>query len=123
MAGEFVATLQFVANKAPGIINVNRSASPVNVDIAGSKYLQGLASFTTAPSALPLGDVTSPGGMVWLRNVGAVDIRFRNGSGGTNVILLKVGDPPAMFRISDDCVLYGVSASASCDVEFVVFDV
>ncbi len=91
MAGELVLTATLQANKSPTLQNVSMSQLGIALDIAGSNFEKSTQAFTTSPTLLIIGPITTVG-YVMLRNTDTVnDLLVRVGSGGADLIKIRKG--------------------------------
>jgi len=105
-----------------GVTNsaVGKAATAVQVDVAGNAYIEASMATSTSPAAIPLGGVTTPR-WAQFQNMDATDnISIRDGSGGTNLITMKPGDPVATLPLAAGAVPYAVASANTPRLDYLI---
>jgi hypothetical protein len=108
-------------NKASIMSNaVSRSVSGLTFTMTGNYYVQGEVLALTSATVVPLGAVTTPHFAVFINHDATNFVKFRNGSGGADFLQLYPGEP-FFGPLYGSCVPYVIADTASCVVEYLIF--
>lgn len=100
---------------------VARALAEQQFTMTGTHYIEGVLGVTTSAIAVPLGSVATPG-WFWAYNADPTNtIHFRNDSGGADTAMLKPGEF-CLFRWDDGATPYAIADSATCLMEYVLFE-
>jgi hypothetical protein len=92
------------------------------VSVAGTKTKSNVQVVGTSEERLELGDV-GVGGWLWIINRDTTNfVSLRAATGETNLCKLLPGDPPMWLRISPDATPYVIADTASCELEYRVYE-
>lgn len=122
MANELViATFNIAYSKAAnGAITIATPA--ISATVTGGGYLDNIQAVGTSEEAIVLGDNTA-GGWFYCRNWDATNFSEVRGGTGTVDVIKMLPAEFALFRRSGDCTApYAISDTASCLVQFSIFD-
>lgn len=114
------ATLAYDKNNA----QVLESVVNLLADVTGNgMYARSSYSAPTASTALPLGDVTSPGGWLFIKNTDDTNfVKVQTAASGTEFARLLAGEF-AFFRLAPGLTAPALqSDTAACIVSYAVFD-
>ncbi len=125
MANEITTTTSFVYTK--NSITAQDSGSNVLSSVAGNG-LNANNSFSVPTTAggvvIPLGNVTSPGGFLWIVNTDGTNyVQLLTAVSGTEFARLLPGDPPLWIRLAPGLTAPAVQAhTGACIIRYKIFD-
>jgi hypothetical protein len=121
MASELDITVAFTFDK--GTHEEFSRAATFSVTVSGNRYFHNIQSIGITEEALNLGDLTSPFGVAWFRNLDETNyVEIRLGTGASNdIIRLNAGEAWPLRLGSDVSAPYAIANTAAVDLEIVVF--
>lgn len=120
MAGEIKLTvlLKFAKSSTTTEAKVNDLA----VTVTGTRFIHNRQSIGTSEEALDLGDIATGGWFVAINRGATNFIEIRSGTGATDIIKLKAGEP-CCFRMSGDATApFAIANTAAGDLEYWLFE-
>lgn len=120
MAQEITISISLSAYK-PSVMSspVGRAVNGLPFTMTGNLLAEGVILIGTAPTLIPVGQITSPH-FAFFKNVDAANyITLRNGSGGADLPQLYPGEA-ALIPLLTTAMIYGVANLASALLEYLI---
>ena len=123
MANELSVSMSFTYEKG-NVEEISRTVSAKLVTVSGNRIFHHIQAIGfAAEEALNLGELSSPFGWFWAKNLddtNYVEIRFGTGA-SLDMVRLNAGEP-CFFRLGSDITApYAIANTASVDLEYVIF--
>lgn len=118
MSNELIlsASLKF----AKGERRVNVAKAGVQLDVAGTDFIQKTQTIGTSVEDMDLGDIGTPGYM-FVRNLDATNfVSIRHGASGDNVVKIRAGGI-ALFELASSDP-QAIADAASVEIEYTVIE-
>ena len=119
MANELTLSIKAVYAKSGAEVTFPDVAKQsIGVTVTGTRFIQMRQSVGTSEEALELGDIATGGFCIMINRDATNFVEVRPGTGATDLIRLKAGEP-AMFRISADATApYVIADTAAVEIEY-----
>ncbi len=99
---------------------VGRSFGPSVWNMAGNLVEQGTVIVATTTTAIPLGQVTSPGLAVFFNMDATNYIQLQVSNGGAVLARLVAGGPPAFIPLDPGMTPYAIANTAPCYLDYLI---
>ncbi|MEM9354586.1 MAG: hypothetical protein AAGB04_00090 [Pseudomonadota bacterium] len=117
MANE--ATLSINLQFSKGGKSASMRAGGLQVDVAGTKYIQNVQTIGTSAEAIDLGDIAAPGLMMVRNRNASGSINFREGASGADFVKVLAGEV-ATFRLAGTAP-YAIGTENS-EIEYLIVE-
>ena len=118
MANELTLSATMKFTKGERKVSVARSG--LQLDVAGTDYIQKTQTIGTSAEALVLGDIGTPGYM-FVRNLDSTNfVEIRHGADGADVVKVRAGGI-ALFELASSTP-YAIADTASVEIEVAMIE-